>query len=45
MNYYQLHGTNIVNLPQEFGIDTIELVPLFELRSDGLHIRYEMDNE
>ena len=40
-----LHGTNIVNLPKEVGFDTTELVSLFKLRSDGLHIKYRLDNE
>ena len=42
MTYQLLHGTNAVNLPKEVGFDTTELVSLFKLRSDGLHIKYRL---
>ena len=45
MTYQLLHGTNAVNFPREVGFDTTELVSLFKLRSDGLHIKYKLDGE
>ena len=38
-------GTNAANLPKEVGFDTTELVSLFKLRSDGLHVKYRLDDE
>ena len=45
MTYQLLHGTNAVNLPREVVFDTTELVSLFTLRSDSLHIKYKLDDE
>ena len=45
MTYQLLHGTNAVNFPRKAGFDTTELVSLFKLRSDSLHIRYKLDDE
>ena len=45
MTYQLLHGTNAVNGPREVGFDTTELESLFKLRSDGLHIKYKLDDE
>ena len=45
MTQQLLHGANAVNLPREVGFDTTELVSLFKLRSDGLHIKYKLDGE
>ena len=42
MTYQLLHA---VNGPREVGFDTTELESLFKLRSDGLHIKYKLDDE
>ena len=45
MTYQLLRGTNAVNLPREVVFDTTELVSLFTLRSDSLHIKYKLYDE